>query len=57
MVTTAAAIIDALRNNGSGDGKVMTKLDFISTLYNNRINVTIEVLDYVCMTLRLYEIN
>ncbi len=29
----------------------------MSTLYKNRKNLTIEVLDYVCMTLRLYEIN
>ncbi len=29
----------------------------MSTLYKNHTNLTIEVLDYVCMALRLYETN
>ncbi len=37
--------------------KVMAKDDLMS-LYKNRRNITIEVLDYVCITLlRPYEIN
>ncbi len=35
----------------------MAKEDFMFTLYKNRMNLTIEVLDYLCMTLRLYENN
>ncbi len=31
---------------------IMTKESFMSTLYNNSRNLTIEVLDYACMNLR-----
>ncbi len=37
--------------------KIMTEEDFMSTLYKNRMNLTIEVLDYVCETFHMYEIN
>ncbi len=37
--------------------KIMAKEDFMSTLYKNQTNSTIEVLDYVCMALHVYEIN
>ncbi len=37
--------------------KIMAEEDFMSTLYKNHMNLTIEVLDYECMALHLYEIN
>ncbi len=37
--------------------KVMAKKEFMSTLYKNCINLTIEVLDYERMFLRVYVIN
>ncbi len=36
---------------------VMAKEDLMLYLYKNRRNLTIEVLDYVCLTLHLFEIN
>ncbi len=37
--------------------KKMAKEDIMSTLYKNRVNLTIEVLVYACITLHLYVIN
>ncbi len=37
--------------------KVMAEENFMPSLYNNRMNLTIDVLDYACMSLHLYVIN
>ncbi len=34
--------------------KIMAKQHYMPTLYNNRRNLIVEVLDYVCMAFRLY---
>ncbi len=37
--------------------KLIAEEDFVSPLYKNRRNLTIEVLDYICMAVRMYEAN